>query len=98
MAHRLAPEARNDLAKIWDYVSGESGSYDIADRLIDSILQRFYFLSNHPQGGRSREELLPGARSFPVGQYVIFYRVVSSDVWILRVMHGRRDFESFFEQ
>jgi toxin ParE1/3/4 len=72
MAHQLAPEARNDLTDIWDYVSKESSNPDIADRLIDSISQRFHFLSNHPCGGRARDEFLPGARSFPVGQYVIF--------------------------
>jgi plasmid stabilization system protein ParE len=46
MAHQLAPEARNDLTDIWDYVSKESSNPDIADRLIDSISQRFHFLSN----------------------------------------------------
>jgi plasmid stabilization system protein ParE len=46
MAHQLAPEARNDLTDIWDYVSKESSNPDIADRLIDSISQRFHSLSN----------------------------------------------------
>jgi hypothetical protein len=39
MAYRLAPEAGDDLADIWDYVARES-STDIADRLVDSLTER----------------------------------------------------------
>src|ERR1700722_16098674 len=98
MAHRLVAKAEDDLSDIWYYVAKESGNVDIADRLIDSIAQRFHFLSNQPYSGRTRDELKPGLRSFPVGQYVIFYRLVLPDVLILRVMHGRRDIYSALEQ
>jgi toxin ParE1/3/4 len=98
MAHQLAPEARNDLNDIWDYVSKESNNPDTADRLIDSIVQRFYLLSQQPYAGCSRFELLAGMRSFPVGQYVILYRVEHPDVFIFRVIHGRRDIESALQQ
>jgi hypothetical protein len=37
MAHRVAPEAEAELDNIWYYVAKESGSVEIADRLIDSI-------------------------------------------------------------
>ena len=40
MAHRVAPEAEAELDNIWDYVAKESGSIEIADRLIDSIAER----------------------------------------------------------
>jgi hypothetical protein len=42
MAHRVAPEAEAELDNIWYYVAKESGSIQIADRLIDSITLRFY--------------------------------------------------------
>jgi plasmid stabilization system protein ParE len=38
-----------------------------------------------------------GTRSFPVCEYVIVYSVEGEDVLILRVVHGRRDFETLFE-
>jgi toxin ParE1/3/4 len=98
MAHRVATEARNDLTDIWHYVATESSKPEIADRLIDFISERFQFLSKHPYGGRARDEVLSGVRSFPVGQYVILYRVESPDVFILRVMHGRRDIDSALKQ
>jgi toxin ParE1/3/4 len=97
MAHRLAPEAEEDIDEIWDCVSKESNP-DIADRLVDSISTRFYLLSEHPYAGHSREDLPTGLRSFPVGEYVILYRVEVRDVFVLRVMHGRRDIYSAFEQ
>jgi hypothetical protein len=40
MAHRVASEAEAELDNIWYYVAKESGSIEIADRLIDSISAR----------------------------------------------------------
>ena len=97
MAHRVAPRAEGDLDEIWLYVAQESGSTETANRLIDSITDRFFFLSNFPYAGRSRDQDFGiGTRSFPVGEYVIVYWVEGSDVFILRVVHGKRDFEPLF--
>jgi toxin ParE1/3/4 len=92
MAHRLAPRAEEDLDDIWLYVAKESGSMDVATRLIDSIMERFLFLASFPAAGRMRDhDFGIRARSFPVGEYVIVYCVEDSDICILRVVHGRRD-------
>jgi toxin ParE1/3/4 len=92
MAHLRAPEADFDLDDIWYYVATRSGSTDIADRLIDSITSRFELLAQHPLAGRSRDgDLRGGLRSFPVGEYVVIYRVEHEDVVILRVLQGNRD-------
>jgi toxin ParE1/3/4 len=48
--------------------------------------------------GRSRPELAPNLRSFPVGQYVIFYLPLAKGVEIVRVLHGARDFESILQE
>jgi toxin ParE1/3/4 len=98
MAHRVAPRAESDLDDIWFYVARDSGSMEVASRLIDSITDRFLFLSNFPHAGRVRDrDLGVGTRSFPVGDYVIVYCVEGPDVFILRVVHGRRNFEALFE-
>lgn len=97
MAHRLAPRAERDLDDIWLYVARESGSIEIADRLIDTIADRFFTLARFPYIGRSRaEDFGPGCRSFAVGEYVIVYCIENEDVLILRVVHGRRDLETLF--
>jgi len=92
MGHRRSAQADSDLDGIWYYTATKSGSPDIADRLIDSITDRFLLLAIHPNLGRGRDEdLLPGLRSFPVGGHVVIYRVVGQDVVILRVLRGSRN-------
>jgi toxin ParE1/3/4 len=94
MAHRVAPEAEAELDSLWYYVAKESGSIEIADRLIDSIVERFLLLSRNPRLGRRRdEELGPGLRSFAVGEYIILYRIEAEDVLILHVVRGSRNLE-----
>jgi len=98
MAHRIAKRAETDLDDIWPFTAKESGSTDVATRLVDSVTDRFWFLAGFPNAGRSRaRDFGAGMRSFPVGEYVIVYCVEGDDVFILRVVHGRRDFETLFE-
>ena len=95
MAHRLAQEAEVDLDDIWLYIAKESGSMDAADRLVDSLTERFWLLARYPYIGRTRDEdLRPGLRSFPVGSYLIIYRIEDEDVVILRVLHGKRNVQA----
>ena len=85
MGHLRAPQIDSDLDDIWYYVAIKSGIVEIADRLVDSNI------------GRARDEdLRPGLRSFPVGEYVIIYRIHDEDVLILRVLHGRRNIATLF--
>jgi plasmid stabilization system protein ParE len=65
MAHRVAPESEAELDGIWYYLATESGDLEIADRVIDSITERFFLLARYPHIGRRRDEdLRPGLRSF----------------------------------
>ena len=97
MAHRLAPHAERDLDDIWLYVAKESGSIEIANRLIDTITDRCATLGNFPHIGRPRnQDFGPGYRSLAVGEYVIVYCVENGDALILRIVHGRRDLEKLF--
>jgi len=90
MAHRLAPEAEGDLDEVWYYVASNS-SVDTADRLVESITSRFFLLAMYPEAGRRRDhDLRPGVRTFPVGEYLIAYRVEAGDVLILRVVQRPR--------
>jgi toxin ParE1/3/4 len=93
MAHRLARQARAELSSIWNYIFKESGNAVAADSVIDAITERFYMLGQFPRMGRARDDLRPGLRSFPVGQYVIVYTIENEDVEILHVFHGRQDID-----
>ena len=97
MGHVLTFQANSDLDEIWYYVATRSGSLEIADRLIDSITERFLLLANYPNLGRARDEdLRPDLRSFPVGEYIIIYRIRGAEVLILRVLRGSRNMEMLF--
>ena len=92
MRHVRAPQADSDLDDIWYYVASKSGSVEIADRLVESITSGFSVLASHSNIGRARDQdLRPGLRSFPVGEYLIIYRIRYEDVVILRVVRGSRD-------
>lgn len=90
-----SPEAEQDLVDIWLNVAREA-SQATADhqlRLIDATATT---LREWPFLGRDRSELLPGVRSLVAKPYVVFHRVSSSQVEIVRVLHGRRDIDSIF--
>jgi toxin ParE1/3/4 len=95
---RLSPEAEAELDGIWIRIARESGSVDIATRVVENITERFWLLARNPYLGRPRDEdLLPGLRSFPVDDYIIIHRVEESEVvLILHVVHGHRDISALF--
>ena len=99
MAHRLAPRAEADLDEIWYYVAKETGSMETANRLIDTLTERFLVLASFPYLGRSREDDFgPGYRSLAAGEFVMVYCIENQDVLILRVVYGRRDLERLFNR
>ncbi|MGA2713435.1 MAG: type II toxin-antitoxin system RelE/ParE family toxin [Bryobacteraceae bacterium] len=97
---RLSPEAEAELDGIWIHIARESGSLDVATRVVESIVERFWLLARNPYIGRRRDEdLHPGLRSFTVGDYVIIHRIVEDDaVLILHVVHGNREIAALFGQ
>jgi plasmid stabilization system protein ParE len=48
---RLSPEAKAELDGIWIHIARESGSTDIATRVVESITKRFWWLVRHPYMG-----------------------------------------------
>ena len=83
------PRARLDLIEVWSYVAGDSEA--AADRLLDRIEGALAMLSENPFAGRARPELAADLRSFPVGNYVLFYRPLSAGIELVRVLSGYRD-------
>jgi len=93
--YRVSDAARSDLDQIWFHIAQDDP--DAADRFIRAIVSRFPRLAAMPHLGRQREELATRLRSFPVGNYVIFYRPMENGIEIARVLHGARDFPPMFE-
>jgi len=91
-------KVKAELDEIWSYIATESGSTDIADRVVDAITDLFPQLGKHPQLGRPRDDLRPGLRSITTGSYVVVYRIEKSNIRILHVVHGRRDLRAAIRQ
>src|SRR5512135_682612 len=86
------PEAKADLIEIWLYIAEENPA--AAEALLESINDKCRTLATSPLMGRTRDELHPGIRSFPVGHCVIFYQPIEDGIEVVRVLHGARDFPS----
>jgi toxin ParE1/3/4 len=48
-------------------------------------------LTDSPQAGRARPELHQDIRSFPIGNYIVFYRVLAEAIDVVRVFNRNRD-------
>jgi len=92
MTYRLTRRARADVLNIWRYIAEDNEP--AADRFIDLLIHHFRLLGDNPYAGRRREEMRPGYRSFPVGEYLILYRIAAPGIQIMHVAHGRRNFEA----
>lgn len=91
---RRLPRAQADLDGIWDYIAQNSPAN--ATRLLRRIDSLCQTLADNPLMGRARPELGADLRSFPAGDYIIFYRPIENGVGIVRVLHGSRDIEAIF--
>ncbi|PSB45885.1 type II toxin-antitoxin system RelE/ParE family toxin [Cyanosarcina cf. burmensis CCALA 770] len=89
---RLSQQAEQDLEDIWVCLARQNEL--LADKQIAQILDRFPMLSQFPDMGKQRNNLLPGLRSFPVQPYIVFYTKIADGIEIVRVLHQFRDIDS----
>jgi len=92
--YRLSRTAHADLDDSWLHIATDSLA--AADRFVDELIAKFQILATQPGMGRLREELADSLRSFPVGNYVIFYRPIPDGVEVVRVLSGFRDIPNLF--
>ena len=89
---RKSPQAEADVASIWQFIAEDN--VRAADALIDRIDHTLDMLAQNPFAGRARSELASKLRSFPVGNYIIFYVPEPHGIGVVRVMNGRRDIDA----
>ena len=90
----LSPEAEQDLLNIWLYIAEDSSTN--ADRFLDRLEHKALRLAEFTEIGVDRPELTPGLKSFPVDQYVLYYRPCADGIELIRVLHGSRDINRIF--
>lgn len=90
-----SPEAQNDLDEIWEYISVELCNPQAAENTISKIMDTVDGLKDFSEIGAllsSITEVESDYRFLISGNYMIFYRVIEKDVYIDRVLYGRRDY------
>lgn len=87
-AARRGYQAELDAIEIWVHVARRDSA--AADRLVDRFTAVMERLAGQPLMGRAADHLLPGLRSFPSGEYLIFYRPDEEGVCVVRILHGAR--------
>jgi len=93
-SYRYSSDANADIKEIALYI------FDLnpvaAHGFLDSLEETCQLLAGHPLIGRSRAELGEGLRSFPVGNYLIFYTPSADGIDVARVIYGGRDLPGVF--
>ena len=88
-------ESRRDLDEIWDYIASFLQNISAAERIVNRIFDDVDQLENHAEMGvklSSKADVESGYRFLVTGSYLTFYRVHGSDVYVDRILYGRRDY------
>ena len=89
-----SPQAVADLERIW-LDSAERFGLKHADNLHDDFERAFALLATQPFMGADRSAIRPGLRAFSrPPPFIIVYRVAADRLEIVRIFHGKRDYES----
>lgn len=84
------PEVRRDLDEIWDFIGADNP--EAADRLIAEIIDAIDALVPFPRVGHKRPDLTGRPLRFiSVREYLIAYAPEEKPLWVVAVMHGRRN-------
>ena len=91
----LSEEAQNDLLEIKAYIEEELLNPSAALATVSRITKSLRILQNHVQAGTplsSIADIESDYRFIVSGNYISFYRVYGSEVYIDRILYARRDY------
>jgi plasmid stabilization system protein ParE len=90
IAYDFHPEVRYDLDEIWDFIAADSPT--AADRVLAEIVGAIDALVPFPKIGHRRPDLTSRPLRFIlVHEYLIAYAPDEKPLWVVAVMHGRRN-------
>ncbi|MEH1922714.1 type II toxin-antitoxin system RelE/ParE family toxin [Nostoc sp.] len=87
--------ASRDINEIADYFAETSVE---AGELFFSEFNRKCQHVAFPNSGKSYTKIRPDLRGVSLQGYIVFYKVLDDGIEILRVVSGRRNFPSLFEE
>jgi toxin ParE1/3/4 len=88
--------ASQDLNEIADYFA--ENNIEAGERFFQAFNRKCQQLVAFPNSGKSYESIRTGLRGLSFEKYIIFYKILEDGIEILRVVSGRRDFPSMFEE
>ena len=91
----LSAEAKRDLKGIQEYIANEQESPQVALKVIEKILDRIENLLSFPDTGTllsPKVNFQTNYRYARAAGYLIFYRHENDQIFIDRIIHGKRDY------
>ena len=82
----FSPTAIDDLLAIGVYIAGDNPERALT--FVDELEAQCLRLTEAPEKGVRREELLIGLRLWPYRAYNKFYRIDEREVLVVRVLHS----------
>ena len=92
---RLSADAKEDLKSIRAYISEESDNPTAAKNTIDRIISRMRQLEQFPMMGAALSSVIEPETDYRFlvsGNYPVFYRIERQDVYVDRILYGKRDY------
>jgi toxin ParE1/3/4 len=94
MVLKTTVRADEDVISIYVYGARRFG-LEQADEYHAGLIRTFQFLLEHPYAARERTDLKPPVRLHSYGSHLIVYRIMMDHVLIVRVLHGRSDWQRY---
>jgi toxin ParE1/3/4 len=96
MIYRTTRRADQDIIDIYVHGAAEFG-VEQAERYHEGLISVFDLLAGNPLLARERTEFNPPVRLHPYQAHMIAYVIRDDGILIIRVLHGRQDWERYLE-
>ena len=88
--------ASRDLTEIADYFA--ETNVEVGERFFKEFNSKCQQLVSFPSSGKSYGAIRPDLRGLSIEGYIIFYRILDDGIEILRVVSGRRNLPSCWNE
>jgi toxin ParE1/3/4 len=88
--YRLSPAAIKDLESIWQYTQQQWG-VDQAQRYFETLVSAFESIAQTPNTSPACDHIRAGYRSQLIEKHVIYFRITTDGVDVIRILHVRMD-------
>lgn len=93
MGYKISVKATQDIENIWLYTL-ENWSLEQADRYVNLIFDEIEYAAGNPMSGKNYNQIRKNYFCSKVKSHLIFYRLIDSDIEIIRVLHQGMDIDN----